>query len=128
MLSVAPASLPLALPPGPGRRLPFAGLIDVQRKGMLKVLTDLSAKHGDYVFFNLSRPLCLVTHPDVIRQVLVTDAAKFTKSHVLAGAKATLGDGLLTSDGDLHKTQRRLIGPAFHAQKIKAYADDFVAQ
>lgn len=122
------ASAQRPLPPGPGRRLPFARLLEFHRKGMLQVLVDLSARYGDFVSFNVGRPMCLVTDPDVIRQVLVTDAARFTKSHILAGAKATLGEGLLTSDGELHKTQRRLIGPAFHAQKIKAYADDFVAQ
>ena len=58
----------------------------------------------------------------------VADADRFRKSHVLAGAKRALGDGLLTSDGPLHQSQRKLIAPVFHAQKVKAYGDGFVAQ
>jgi cytochrome P450 len=33
-----------------------------------------------------------------------------------------LGDGLLTTDGDFHRQQRRLIQPAFHKQRVEAYA------
>lgn len=116
------------LPPGPGFRLPFARMIEVARKGMLQMLSDLAARHGDFVYLRLGRPMCLVLDPDVIRRIVVTDAAKFTKSHILAGTKQTLGEGLLTSEGELNKRQRRMIAPAFHAQKVKAYADDFVTQ
>ena len=95
---------------------------------MLNFLSGLARDHGDFVRLHVGRPMCLVTDPEAIRNILVTDAARFTKSHVLKGTKQTLGDGLLTSDGELHKTQRKLIAPAFHARKVKAYADDFVAQ
>ena len=33
-----------------------------------------------------------------------------------------LGDGLLTTDGDFHRQQRRLIQPAFHKQRVEGYA------
>jgi cytochrome P450 len=96
---------------------------------MLGLLSELSREFGDYVFFRIGRrPMCCVSDPAAIRQILVTDAAKFTKSQALAGAKGALGKGLLTSEGELHKRQRRMIAPAFHGQPVKAYGDDFVQQ
>ena len=38
----------------------------------------------------------------------------------------TFGQGLLTSGGDLHRRQRRLVQPAFHAHRLVAYARDAV--
>lgn len=117
------------LPPGPRPRLPLVGLIRTRRLGLLARLAELHQQYGDVVFFRLAgRPFCLCTDPDLIRRVVVTDAARFTKSHALAGAKTVLGEGLLTSEADLHRTQRRMIQPVFHAQQVKHYAADFVRQ
>ena len=48
------------------------------------------------------------------------------KGHVLQRAKLLLGEGLLTSEGDFHLRQRRLVQPAFHRQRIAAYAREMV--
>ena len=58
----------MPLPPGPGRRLPFARAIEFHRKGMLRLLSDLAAKYGDYAYFHAGRPMCLVTDPETIRR------------------------------------------------------------
>jgi len=55
--------------------------------------------------------------------VLVTNAAKFTKSEDYRALARVLGRGLLTSEGDFWKRQRSLIQPAFHRQNILAYAE-----
>ena len=118
-----------ALPPGPKRRLPGSNLLRIRRSGFLGLITELTAEYGDYAYFSVGgRKLCIVNDPETIRRIVVTDNAQFTKSHGLAGVKAALGDGLLTADGPLHTRQRRMIGPVFHAQQVKAYAADFVAQ
>ena len=36
-------------------------------------------------------------------------------------AKETLGEGLLTSEGDFHRRQRRLAQPAFHPNRVATY-------
>src|SRR5262249_26937294 len=57
-----------------------------------------------------------------IRDVLVTNEDKFIKGRALQRARSLLGDGLLTSEGDVHFRQRRMIQPAFHKARIAEYA------
>ena len=58
--------------------------------------------------------------------MLVTHQRNFTKSRGLERAKKLLGEGLLTSEGAAHLRQRRLLQPAFHRDRIAAYADVMV--
>src|SRR4051812_49705656 len=64
----------------------------------------------------------LLNDPEAIREVLVTKNDSFTKSPALRNAKVTLGEGLLTSEGEFHRRQRRLSQPAFHPQRVAGYA------
>lgn len=91
-------------------------------------LTNASRNYGDFVRFRLRRDFVyLLSHPDYARDILVTHAAKFTKGVALQRAKSLLGEGLLTSEGELHRRQRRLMQPAFHHQTIVTqYAEAMV--
>ena len=64
---------------------------------------------------------------DWIRDILVTNQSNFTKSRILERAKVLLGEGLLTSEGEFHTRQRRLVQPAFHRDRLVRYAADMVA-
>lgn len=68
-----------------------------------------------------------VNHPDLIRDVLVTHDWNFEKGRGLKAAKPFLGNGLLTSEGELHRRQRRMVQPAFHSARLAAYAQTMVA-
>lgn len=68
-----------------------------------------------------------LTHPDVIREVYVTNGRFTVKGRALQRSKVLLGDGLLTSEGEHWRRQRRLVQPAFHRDRIRGYADDMVA-
>jgi len=60
----------------------------------------------------------VVSHPDYIRRVLVTNAGNYTKGRIMDGIRVALGSGLFTADGALWKQQRRLMQPAFaHTQR-----------
>jgi cytochrome P450 len=63
----------------------------------------------------------------VIKDVLVTHNQNFHKSRGLERVKVLLGEGLLTSEDSFHLRQRRLIQPAFHRDRIAAYAQTMVA-
>lgn len=65
--------------------------------------------------------------PEVIKEILVTQAGKFCKSRLYKAMKRFLGEGLLSSDGAFHHQHRRLIAPAFHKQKIQEYAQTMTA-
>ncbi len=93
----------------------------------LEFLTGLAREHGDVVHFRLgAEHMYLLSHPEAIRDVLVTNQKNFKKGRALERAKILLGEGLLTSEGDVHLRQRRLIQPAFHRQRIAAYGDTMV--
>ena len=60
---------------------------------------------------------------ELAHQVLVEHADDFVKSRGLGKiARPMLGDGLLTSEHELHRRQRKLIAPAFSHRRIGAYA------
>jgi cytochrome P450 len=82
----------------------------------------IAREHGDVASFRFGSELeVLVNDPEGIRSVLVTDQRSFMKGQALQEAKRVLGDGLLTSEGEQHLRQRRLIQPIFHHRRIGAY-------
>ncbi|MCA9900030.1 MAG: cytochrome P450 [Ardenticatenaceae bacterium] len=85
-------------------------------------------KYGDLVYFRLAHlQTYLVAHPDLIREVLVTQSDKFEKAPLDKQILGKfLGNGLLTSDGAFHRRQRRLAQPAFHSKRIHNYAEVMV--
>jgi len=66
-------------------------------------------------------PICIVTAPELIEDVLVKKQRCFIKSGALRSTRRAFGRGLLTSDRDLWRRQRRTIQPAFHAQRLARY-------
>jgi cytochrome P450 len=67
--------------------------------------------------------LYVLRHPDHLREVLVTRASSFRKTHsAFARLSLVLGDGLLTTDGDVWRRQRRMVQPAFSQARLAGYA------
>ena len=113
----------VASPPSPPGK-PFVGHLFDFRRDPPKLLSELARAHGDIVHFKLGpQDIYLLNHPDYIRDVLVTHNRNFVKSRGLEMAKKFLGESLLTSEGEFHRRQRRLAQPAFHRQRINAYAE-----
>ncbi len=82
----------------------------------------MARDYGDLPYFRLGPyPVYLINHPDLVREIFVTQQANFIKSRALQRARILLGDGLLTSEGELHRRQRRLVQPAFHRERLAAY-------
>lgn len=119
-----PAS-PIAAPVPPGEIRPLAALaaIIALRRDPLGYLERL-ARCGDLVRFRVGPyPLIFASHPDLVHEILVTRDASLVKGRILDQARDVFGQGLLTSEGEFHRRQRRLIQPAFHRRRIEAYAD-----
>jgi len=104
----------------------FGGHFRSFRKNPTDFLTKLS-KLGDVSAFKVGKiPAFLVNHPDLIRDLLVTNHSKFMKGRALQRAKGLLGEGLLTSEKEFHLRQRRMIQPAFHRNRINEYAKSMI--
>lgn len=100
----------------------FGGHFRSFRRAPTEFLTGLSML-GDVSTFRIGKiQAFLINHPDLIRDLLVTSNHKFVKGRALQRAKSLLGEGLLTSEGDFHLRQRRMIQPAFHRARINEYA------
>ncbi|MEP7148282.1 MAG: cytochrome P450 [Acidobacteriota bacterium] len=85
------------------------------------------SKLGDISYFRMgSQPGYFLNHPDLVRDLFVVNAHKFMKGRALQRAKNLLGEGLLTSEGQFHLRQRRMIQPSFHRARIADYAKSMV--
>ncbi len=116
-----------ALPPSPPGRF-LTGHLREFRGDRLSFYVRCRREFGDVVALRfVSRRVYLVSHPDLIESVLVTQARNFIKHFALRLNPLTLGKGLLTSEGDFWLRQRRLIQPAFQRQRLAAFAPDMVA-
>ena len=111
-----------ARPPGP-KSPPIVGNLYAFRSDPLGFLTKAAHEYGDLVYFRvMGQHMHLVNHPDYVREILVTNQSNFIKSRALQRAKVLLGEGLLTSEGQHHLRQRRLVQPAFHRERLAGYA------
>lgn len=115
------------MPPGP-KGLPIVGVAFELRRDPLGLLRRLAREYGDIV--SLRVPLgtrILLNRPDWIEQMLVVQQAKFHKSTLTKQVtERMLGQGLLISEGELWRRQRRLAQPAFHRSRINEYGTTMV--
>lgn len=97
------------------------------RADRLGFLTDCAREYGDVVSLRLGpKRIWALNHPDLIEEVLVHQNRRFHKHFALRAARPTLGQGLLTSEGEFWRRQRRLAQPAFHRERIASYAQAMV--
>ena len=81
-------------------------------------------QHGDAFRVHspaLERDLWVLSHPDHVRHVLVDHHANFTKGIGIERVAILLGNGLMTSEGDHWRRQRKMVQPAFHRKVIATW-------
>jgi cytochrome P450 len=103
----------------------LANLRAVARDGLLAHLERLWQQHGDLFSVNLGlRRLTIAIHPDAVRHVSITHRQNYEKrtSYDLV-RRLLLGDGLVTSTGELWRQQRKLMAPFYTPRAVHAYAD-----
>lgn len=86
------------------------------------------AATGDMVRVRMPGNSPVALHsPELIDQVLVGKNRSFIKDRLTRGLGEVVGNGLLVSDGDFWRRQRRLAQPAFHRERIVRHAAGMVA-
>lgn len=83
---------------------------------------------GDIVRMRVAnRYLNMVYHPDAVHQVLVSNHQNYVKqTRGYQQLRRILGNGLVTSEGDFWKRQRRIAQPAFNHRRLGGFADTMV--
>ena len=116
-----------AVVPPDAPRLPYVGNALSFLRDPLAFLRTTGARYGDVVGVKLG-PLhvTLFSHPDYVEDILVTRNKLWQKDAHLETLRPVIGEGLLSSEGDFWRRQRRLAQPAFHRERIAAYGDIMV--
>lgn len=108
------------------RGLPFVGCLPELRRDRLAFLARAFREGGDFVRAPMpgGRQVFVVTSAELAGEVLRTQAAAFKKFVALDRyARPILGDGLVTSAGEVHKRQRKLIAPGLTKKEVGSHAD-----
>ena len=93
----------------------------------LALLHALPQKHPDIAWLRiLNRQVYLIQRPEYAKYILQENHSNFKKGRAYKTLSILLGNGLLNSEGDFWKRQRRLAAPAFHRDRINNLNDLFV--
>jgi cytochrome P450 len=118
----AKVASPARVAPGPAGSFLLGNLLTMNRQSPLRFYRDCWQSYGDVVRVQAG-PLVqhLLAHPDHIRHVLMDNRTNYHKGTAYRKLKLSLGEGLLTSEGDLWRRQRRLMQPPFAPRSLAPY-------
>jgi cytochrome P450 len=106
-------------PPGP-KGLPIIGNLRAVKTDLVGFLEASMHEYGEIFHVPVGpHHFYQVANPDYARHVLVTNAANYTKGRLFAKAAAVLGGGLVISEGEVWRSQRRLMQPQFHRDAVR---------
>jgi cytochrome P450 len=109
-----------ALPPGPAAGFDLGG-----NEQSLALMREYGAHYGDlYRIFAPSRGVYnyVINHPSDIKRVLLSNPRNYTKGEGMDRVKILLGTGIMTSEGDLWRRQRRMMQPMFHRRILDQFS------
>ena len=109
-------------PPGPKPHF-IIGNMPLASRDPLAIFEEWAREFGDIFYYRaLWIHVYFLNNPDLIEAVLVRNYQNFLKDHVVRKSRWFFGEGLLTNEGEPWLRQRRLAQPAFHRERIAAYA------
>jgi cytochrome P450 len=99
------------------------------RRHPLALMETIRGWPGDFAEVRIGRQsFVLLKNPDLVHELLVGNSENISKGHTAERKRffSFLGEGLLNSDGDVHRRQRRLVLPAFHRSRLASYGQTIV--
>lgn len=115
---------PLPLPPGPPS---LATVVALVTHDFLSLLTRVQRTYGDVARLRVGgESTYVLSHPDDVAHVLLNTQKTFAMEASRAD-RLVFGNGLLVSQGEFWRRQRKLAAPAFHHAHIQAYGALMVA-
>ncbi len=90
--------------------------------GLFEIKSFFFGKVGDF------DRMYIVSDPDYVQHIMQKNNKNYRKGHAYGELKHLLGNGLLTSEGDFWRKQRRLIQPAFHRERLSGFANIMVEE
>lgn len=110
--------------PGPPQKFLFGNLFDARRQGTLQLYMDAWRQYGDITRFQMG-PMTIhqVVRPEHIQHVLVKNRENYLKGFSHDKLRASIGYGILTSEGDYWQRQRRLMSPTYTPKAVQEFAD-----
>jgi|HubBroStandDraft_1064217.scaffolds.fasta_scaffold28100_3 cytochrome P450 len=116
-------------PPGFQRNLLWFAFRRFRPANPILLFQHLADTYGDIAHYKIGwNHIVFLNHPDYIREVLVVQNDNFIKERTVQRTKMLLGEGMITSEGAQHRTQRQVAQPAFHRQRIPEYAGMIVGE
>lgn len=117
-------------PPGPfGHWL--MGVMPKFQADSIQAMNNMAAEYGDAIRFHAIGPFYgyIFFHPDHNKHILQDNNKNYTKipHPSLVTLQPVIGNGLLTSDGEFWRQQRRLAQPAFHKRRLASFAETMTA-
>ncbi len=109
-----------AVIPGPAEGFDLGG-----NEETLARLREYFARYGDtYRVFSPARGRYdfVINHPDDVKRVLLGNHRNYTKGEGMDRVKILLGNGIMTSEGDFWRRQRRMMQPSFHRRVLDRFS------
>ena len=125
METIAPPTRSVPLHPG----LPLLGNTLAFLRHPLRTLDALQRTYDRMVHLRIGgRHQYLVFTPEDTKHIMQENHRNYGRSPAFQVLKIFLGNGLLTSEGDFWRRQRRLAQPAFHRQKLAALTQTMIVE
>jgi cytochrome P450 len=125
--SPPPRVTPTPLPSGQ-RGLPGLGMALDFQFNPLAMIRKGHERYGPIFSSNfLGTPIIWLLGPEANEKVLETHVSNFLWRPALMRVVCLLGEGMITSDGAVHDSQRELVVPALHKEQVASYLDTMIA-
>ncbi|MEM7368537.1 MAG: cytochrome P450 [Bacteroidota bacterium] len=106
---------------------PLWGAAPIFRKDILAYLVQHMKEYGEIYEIPLPiRTIISIHNAEYIKHVLVSNNKNYIKDIPTRRLSLALGNGLLTSEGEFWRRQRRIAQPAFHRERLAAMAQSMV--